>query len=388
MEIDEKHNPSSPNSWSELPLDLLSLVFESLSFANFQRAKTVCSSWYSASRQSVPKKNQIHWQILFPDQDNDNNSSCMLFNPEEKDKLYKTQDLGVEIAKNVCIATYGSWLLMKDPVLNIYITNLFTHERINLPPVELLWKDYELRFSSEEYRGMNIRSPRFWIDEKTKDYVVVWALRNRWIFYSKKGDNLWNKIPEISDCLDMVYKDHKLYFLNHGWLFNIFDISGETPRKTFQCVVMVETGFQPSMDTYEHRCKSWIFTDTKLVVTVAGQVLKVEKWWIRKNKSWSFRVLNRECRRPEIESLGDESMLLDQGITVLANDTNGFIRNSIYFSASNYEKRGTKDHYKNDFYIFNFKTQKTELLHTCDTFDGSILQFARARWFLPSFTHA
>ncbi|KAL1201732.1 putative F-box protein [Cardamine amara subsp. amara] len=118
--MEEKHhNPKShtclrldmSHFWSELPLDLLSLVFERLSYANFQRAKSVCSPWYSASRQSVPQKHQIHWLILSPE-NNNKNSSCMLFNPEEKDKLYKTQDLSVEFTKNICIATNGSWLLM------------------------------------------------------------------------------------------------------------------------------------------------------------------------------------------------------------------------------------------------------------------------------------
>ncbi|XP_024009180.1 putative F-box protein At4g22180 [Eutrema salsugineum] len=77
------------NSWLELPQDLVNSVFERLSFADFQRAKSVCSSWHSASRQ-----------------------------------------------QSVCKATYGSWHLMQDPCYNLYIVNLFFHESINLPPME------------------------------------------------------------------------------------------------------------------------------------------------------------------------------------------------------------------------------------------------------------
>ncbi|CAL9226396.1 unnamed protein product [Arabidopsis halleri] len=34
---------------------------------------------------------------------------------------------------------------MRDRWSDLYIVNLFTHERINLPPSGLLWKDYEAR---------------------------------------------------------------------------------------------------------------------------------------------------------------------------------------------------------------------------------------------------
>ncbi|KAG7594991.1 F-box domain [Arabidopsis thaliana x Arabidopsis arenosa] len=400
--IEEKHNPNydherlRPKSWSDLPLDLLISVFERLSFANYQRAKSLCSSWYSASRHSVPK-NQIPWLILFPgEEDDDNNNkeknfSCTLFNPEEKHKLYKTQDLGVEFAKSVCMATYGSWLLMRDPrrypLYNMHIVNLFTHERIDLPPVELLWKDYERRVASHKrtwYRGLSIRSPVFWIDEKTKDYLVVWGFRDWCVVYFKKGDTSWNQIPQTSDCYHMVYKDHKLYFLSYiEGIFKIFDFSGETPQQTFQSCVRVEL-FQIGRQL-RIPSNSWRIRATQLVVTVTGNVLKVEKWYRGRDRSLSFRVFKvytsgGYIKKPEqIYSLGNEFMLLDQGITVLANNTDGFIRNSIYFSTS---------HGKNtdDIFIFNLETQETERpLHTLS--DSSPIHFSRVQWFLPSFTH-
>ncbi|CAA7061759.1 unnamed protein product [Microthlaspi erraticum] len=169
MEREEKQNPNSHeriirdtrNAWSELPADLLISVFERLGFASFQRAKSLCSSWHSASRQCVPKK-QIHWLILY----NYNKDSCMLFNPEEKDKLYESQDL--ELSKGKCIATCGSWFLIKDPFYtNLYILNLFTHEIINLPSVESQFGTKEMK--RDEDNGFAVLSPVFWVDEKTKE---------------------------------------------------------------------------------------------------------------------------------------------------------------------------------------------------------------------------
>ena len=403
MEIEDKHNnPNSlerfrrrdtPKSWSEFPLDLLISVFKRLSFANFQRAKLVCSSWHSASKQCTPK-NQIHyWLVLFPENNLSENNSCTLFNLEEKDKLYRTKDLlGLEFAKSFCRKTYRSWLLMCNPMLNLYIVNLFTHERINLPPSEAqhgvikmertLDDDDVFRITThngKEYKGIRRRSPVLWIDEETREYVVLWELRQLCVVYSRKGDTSWNQIPvETSSCCDMVYKDSKLYFLSSFGQFRIFDFSGESPQQIFQCGVIVER-FRLGLQLRQPS-NFWNIVATKLVVTVTGQVLKVEKLWRMRSETWSFRVFKVYSsgylkKHDRIYSLGDESMLLDQGITVLADDTDGFIKNSIYFSVSH----GKDVH---DIFLFNLETQKTEPLHK---FDCSSVQFSRARWFLPSF---
>ncbi|XP_010436446.1 PREDICTED: putative F-box protein At4g22660 [Camelina sativa] len=358
----KNHNP---NSWSELPLDILNLVFERLSFANFQRAKSVCSSWYSASRQSVPK-NQIPWSICFPE-DNDNNSSCTLFNPEEKHKLYKTQDLGVEFHKSECIATYGSWLLMRDPRYNLYILNLFTHEKFNLPSVKsqlgtinlekviadwfLLSNDHNTSSKAED---IIMQSPVIWIDEKTKeDYIVLWGLRSWCVFYAKKGDTSWSQVPDISYCQHLVYKDHKLYSFSCKNILTILDFSGEIPQQTFRNPCLVD--------------------ETKLVVTVTGDVLKVERMKI--NQSFRiYKVYSSSRLLKEYEgvySLGDEAMILDLGITFPANDFEGFHRNSIYFC----DRENT-----HQISIFDLETKNMKRLHNFD------FNCSSSRWFLPSFT--
>ncbi|KAL1201733.1 putative F-box protein [Cardamine amara subsp. amara] len=397
--MEKNHNPNSheclrgdaSNFWSDLPLDLLNSVFQRLSFANFQRAKAVCSSWYSASRQS-PKKNQIPWLILFPK--NNNDTSCTLFNPEEKDKLYKTKDLIVDFAKNVCIATYGSWLLMKDHRYNLHILNLFTGEKINLPPVESqlgMTKiertlDDGFRITNISYiletKGIVIRSPVLWIDEKTKDYVVLWALENWCVVYAKKGDNLWNQIPGTLFCVHMVYKDHKLYFLRCSPYrnFRIFDFSGEIPRENFE-YSFIEPGFQ--LGPRRIISTSWSGCERKLVLTITGDVLKVVRMPSgRRSRTKSFRIFKVYSsellkKHEQVDSLGDEAMLFDLGVTVPANEIDGLNRNSIYF-------KGTLGKNTNAIFVFNLETQKMEPLRQLDC---SSLQLSSARWFLPSFTH-
>ncbi|AEE84567.1 unnamed protein product [Arabidopsis thaliana] len=362
--MEKNHNP---NTWSELPLDLLNLVFKRLSLVNFQRAKSVCSTRYSVSRQCVPER-QIALLILFPKEDNTDNSTCKLFNPDEKDKLYKMQDLGVEFAKSVCRATYGSWLLMQDSKYHLYILNIFTRKRINLPPVEsqlgmvkIERTIYDWFHFSHGHYSFSLSSPVFWIDEESKDYIVMWGLGVYCVVYAKKGDTSWNQIPQTSYFYDMVYKDHKLYFLSSTGTFQILDFSEEMDNKTSKVVCLL---------------------DRKLVVTVTGKALKVAKMWRPTYRTWSFRVFKISSSGYEkLDSLGDEALLLDLGITVLASDVEGFKRNSIYFSC---RPSGGYETNASDLFLFNLETQKMELLHK---FDCSSLQLYRSRWFLPSLTH-
>ncbi|CAA7022689.1 unnamed protein product [Microthlaspi erraticum] len=222
-------------------------------------------------------------------------------------------------------------------------------------------------------RGMHLRSPVFWIDEETKDYIVLWGIIGYWVVYSKKGDdNLWKQIPKTSSCYHMVYVDHKLYFLTECGGFCIFDFSGGFPQEIFVSSLPVER--------FETRLRNILYA-TKIVVRVTGEVLMVEKFLKKRSETWFFKVYKvSPPRLPKkkkvIDSLGDEVMLFDQGITVLANDVDGLVRDSIYFSSSHKNTH--------ELFLFDLKTRKTELLHE---FDSSSIPFSRGRWFSPRFTH-
>ncbi|CAH8320150.1 unnamed protein product [Eruca vesicaria subsp. sativa] len=384
--MEESHNP---NSWSELPTDLLISLLEHLSFTDFLRAKSVCRSWYSASRQCMPKNNHTPWLLLFSE-NNNNNGCCTLFNPEEKNKLYKTQDLDLERPSLFCLKTSGSWLLMQNRFNNLYVVNLFTKERINLPPVESQVGTTKLERGAVDFfritlpdgskpvKSMRIRSPVFWIDEKTKDYVVAWGLGPCCVVYSKKGDNSWLQIPEALDCFDMVYKDHKLYFLSESRDFIIFDFSGEAPQQCFWVRCVYVERFYTSGPRRPHPSNKKRLSSTKLVVTVSGDVLKVETFVRSLSRIWSFRIF-KVCSSglfERVKSLGDEAMLLELGITVVANNNEGISRNSIYF-------RGCYNDNTCDISLFNLETRKMEKLHKLDCSSDKL---SANRWFLPSFT--
>ncbi|CAE6026657.1 unnamed protein product [Arabidopsis arenosa] len=137
--------------WSEMCSDALQLILESLSFPDFHRARTVCSSWYSVSKSCVAgSRNRYPWLILFPEKSSVS-GSCTLFDPVE-DKTYKTRDLGNEFSECRCLASYGNWLLMLTPRIDFYVLNVFTGERINLPSLSL--QGGKVRFRRKDDGGV------------------------------------------------------------------------------------------------------------------------------------------------------------------------------------------------------------------------------------------
>ncbi|KAG7583602.1 F-box domain [Arabidopsis suecica] len=172
-----------PRTWSELSSDLLESIFEKLSFADFHRAKLVCSTWNSTSKRTVSRKSEPPWLILFPDSEE---NVCLLFNPEE-DRIYTTER---DFSKIRFLANSGKWFLVVDSGFSLCIIDVFNeNRRIDLPPLEsLLSSKYSLkRVRDKEFRwGLtsgsclemktdNLRG-LLWVDEKTVDSVGDEAL--------------------------------------------------------------------------------------------------------------------------------------------------------------------------------------------------------------------
>lgn len=261
---------------------------------------------------------------------------CLLFNPEEKEKVYRIQDLGVEFVSSHCLAIYGSWPFMKDPRYNLYIMNLFTRERINLPSVEAEFGRIKIERTiddmfrikiDDEYfhypeKDIHIELPILWIDEKTKDYVVMWLMQRRYpcLVYCRNGDNLWKHA--INYYSDMVYKDHKIYLYNSSRDVKVLEFSGDIPRQIFETHVNYDEGIEKGMPEriYPELGDVWHIKRTHLVVTLTGETLRVKSMIWSHLDVWSFRIYKLNSSNTDWEkltSLGDEAVLLDQGITVL-----------------------------------------------------------------------
>ncbi|CAE5978330.1 unnamed protein product [Arabidopsis arenosa] len=107
----------------------------------------VCSYWYSGSKQTVHRKSGTPWLMLFPDED----GGCLLCNPYKK-VVYKTKR---DCSGSRFLASCSKWLLMLDSRSRLYIIDVFSGNRIDLPPLESLLSNYSAlkRMKDRDRRG-------------------------------------------------------------------------------------------------------------------------------------------------------------------------------------------------------------------------------------------
>ncbi|KAF3604086.1 hypothetical protein F2Q69_00039255 [Brassica cretica] len=359
-----------------LILDLVILVMERLSFVDFHRARCVSSVWYSASK-SCRMRQANPWLVLFPADVlhlplESIDDSCKLFDPIDN-KSYTVRDLGSDILRTSCLASYNSWFLMLDRKTRFYLLNMLTRERIHLPSLDSMesteafhYKDNVTLLST----CYGIGAAVLWVDERNKDYFVVWAF-DRSLAYHKKGDDGWRVFRSSTNqrCVDMVFIESKLYVLIEDGSITSFDFScGDSP--------MEFASFTPSPECYDS------FDFDHLAVTLSGQVLAISRE--RRHSLNIYKMDPKSSKWSIIKSLGDEALLLDQQITVPAKD--GVSKNCVYynndrFGRGNNYSLGEDDngicvvniHTKNEVQLFNHLTA------------SSPLPFKDARWFVPTF---
>ncbi|AEE76623.1 unnamed protein product [Arabidopsis thaliana] len=314
--------------WSPvLAPDLIRSIFERLNFAEFHRAMSISLDWYSTAELCY-RQNPTPWLILFS---NYRHISCRLFDPLH-DKTYVIRDLGFDFHRSCCLATSGSWLLMLDHRTDFYLLNLFTRERICLPTLEAIdgWQmkfervgesDFLKTFTYREgYRSYSsglstkvvIENAVLWVDERSRDYLVVWSIEC-FFAYHKKGDNnkTWKviQLKKNEECSDIVFRESKLYVLNPNLNITVFDFSSGSPN---ECASF--TSQDIGLTLYPLSCFG------HLVITLSGEVLLIKT---RRYGIYSFDVYKMDPKSSkwrEIYSLGNEAILLDLGTTIAAKD--------------------------------------------------------------------
>ncbi|CAL9222646.1 unnamed protein product [Arabidopsis halleri] len=378
----------NPPTWSELCPDLLGSIFERLSFADFHRMKLVCSNWNSSSKRAMARKIEPPWLILFPYGEE---NVCVLYNPDE-DRIYKTVR---DFSGTQIVANSGKWFLMVDFGCNLYIMDVFSEKKIDLPDLEsLLPLAYALKCVRDKqcnnfglpsgcYQkeiARNLRG-RLWVDEKTGEFVVVWFFDpDIYLFYCKKGDNhytiisLYHEVPKLLKGLnDLVLRGYRLYIASKRGFVRVIDLSGQ---QDFEDV----TGSNPNQmfsPLGEHNSFS-------IAVTTAGEVLLVESKTFENQRT--FRLFKKDPNNEdplvhspkllEVDSVGDEALLLDLGITVPANHTIGIKPNSIYFTR--HDRARLRIPFDLDICVFNLATKTLKRFPQLAN-----LNLKDARWFLP-----
>ncbi|EOA32017.1 hypothetical protein CARUB_v10015260mg, partial [Capsella rubella] len=360
-------------------------VFERLNFVEFHRARSISLDWYSTAGLCY-RQHPTPWLILFS---NISRISCKLIDPHN-DKTYEVKDLGFDFHKSRCLANCGSWFLMLDHRTDFYIFNLFTRERIRLPSLEAMdgsqmrfertgeydfevTLDYKTKcghFTSGKIRKVRIKNAVLWVDEKSRDYLVVWNLEC-FIAYHKKSysNNSWKVFQPLNmrGCVNMVLKETKLYVLSLSKQITVYEFcggGGDTPN---ECASFRSPDFQKDLEN-------------SLVVTLSGEVLMIA----RKICNFDIYKMDQSSSKwIKTNSIGNEALLLDQGTTVEAKD--GVRRNYVYFSNGELHRYNEISLcYGTNSCVYDIQTDKVvQCFHQFA--DISLIPFKDARWFFPTF---
>ncbi|KAL9286590.1 F-box protein KIB2 [Arabidopsis thaliana] len=370
-----------------LILDLLRSILERLSFVDFHRGRCISLEWYSASESCLAVKNPTSpWIILFPSENVESkNDSCKLYNPRDHSS-YIVRDLGFDLARSRCLASSGSWFLMLDHRTDFHILNLFTRVRIPLPPLESTGDGNVFKRVYENVSDgscIKIDNAVLWVDEKRRDYLVVWNI-SRLFGYHKKGDEnyswkVFKPLKKNDCCIDMAFKENKLYVLSVTRKVTVYDFSGgDSPVK---CATFPSLRFRNGYSYNTQGCHY------KVAVTLSGEVLiivaKVEPY-PRVECFFAVYKMDHNSSGYERISLGGEALLLDLGITVEAK----YMKNCIYFSNDQFHRYNGKslcdDSNKNGICVYHIRSR-----YVVQVFEhltaSSTIPFKDARWFFPIF---
>ncbi|ESQ51911.1 hypothetical protein EUTSA_v10017793mg [Eutrema salsugineum] len=368
--------------WSEICTDALQLIFESLNFLDFHRARTVCSTWYSALKSRIAASgNRYPWLITFPEKFSIS-ESCSLFDPVE-DKTYETNDLGDELSESRCVASYGNWLLLLSPRLDFSVVNVFTAERFDLPSLSLSPKIGVSRFRRKydgdlilEHSRRNreaiinryINTAVLWVDGKTKAFSVFWIYNDLYLFSYKKGDDFWWHL-----------QGPKAFCLYHDHYIMVLDYSGDLPNEIVEANPYLNHPFEYVPQLWEYIWKR------RLAITVSGDVLIIVslKGFPENQEKRLFYIFKMNLQGHEwerVDSLGDEMLVFGDGLTIVAKDDIGgggiSKRDSICFVADDVWPPKLCTEFQSCAGVFDLAT--TEISWSLSPFGCS-----NTRWFVP-----
>ncbi|VVA96361.1 unnamed protein product [Arabis nemorensis] len=163
----------------------------------------------------------------------------------------------------------------------------------------------------------------------------------------------------------MVFKDSKLYVLGSRKII-VYDFSvGDSPKE----------------------CASFALPDcygnyfSNLAVTLSGEVIIISS--IGRSFFNFYKMDPKSSGWSIITSLGDEALLLDQGMTVAAKD--GVMKNCIYFSNDMLRRIIGTNLRKDDNGICVYNIQTKKVVQEFPHLTSSPLPFKDARWFFPNF---
>ncbi|RWW35282.1 hypothetical protein BHE74_00059804 [Ensete ventricosum] len=226
--------------WSELPLELLGMIYDELSIFDYIHCKTICKQWNLASKFGYhhPPKPQAPW-LMLPD---DNEFNVKLFSIIEN-KIYNIPCPEPMILKRIYIGSCYGWVTTVDELCNMYLLNPLTGVQISLPSVTTLPFVKTVHDSQGQIAqfivGQERKKLSFWSMHKIffekvilsaapnacNDFTIM-MIYGLWksLAFARAGDKAWTPISSDFCYIDLIYYNAKFYSINCQRIVEVWEL--------------------------------------------------------------------------------------------------------------------------------------------------------------------
>ncbi|KAG7530875.1 Reverse transcriptase zinc-binding domain [Arabidopsis thaliana x Arabidopsis arenosa] len=232
-----------------------------------QRSTTLTLDSAKVLRSNLIQRPKARSPLLMLSAEKDGCRSNSVYNPYN-DRVYETKS---DFSGYRFLGNSGKWFLVVDSRMKLYIIDVFSEKRIDLPPLESFKGSHFkiLRDGEENVKHMQMADNdpfrdefphaaedlrgRLWVEDKNGNYVVVWQFeKNQFLGFCRTGDDHYREIPtqlevqrELRGLYDMVLKGYNLYVFATREFIRHLDLSGQD-----------EDGFKDVSE--KHRLPMWM----------------------------------------------------------------------------------------------------------------------------------
>lgn len=356
MAIKSKRNPST---WSQLPEDILYLIFKRLSRLDHLRLKSICCLWNSV----VSLLQTMPWLMFRSDVDIEQNS-LQFFNPQDESRCRLKNFIPSGHGESFCVGSSHGWLVVMNNRASPYLLKPFSQDQIQLPDkitfpsVEDVLEGIKgswiisqrncrniLKFhyypSTRDLRENFIQKAVLTSDPSKNDNYGVCAIfgKKRRLALFLNGEQKWISL----DGLENGYRDiaccnnNEIYALSlYGLGIEVWHINNLSPAKN------IELGtFMDHLYTKSYLVES---RGEVLLVNCIGEGKQnnedddanENRSILRLCRQVRFEVIQMDFNRGEevmVKSLEDRALFIgkNHSMSISATDVLGCQENSIYF---------------------------------------------------------
>ncbi|KAK9931294.1 hypothetical protein M0R45_018573 [Rubus argutus] len=336
------------SKWSELPTDLLELIFIKLLYIDATRFRAVCPLWKNAVNfNSIPRN---PWLMLPSSQENNVNSR-RFFNPEDR-SFYTMKNIFRTFRHPCCVGSSHGWLVLLDRKAVAHIFNPLTRVSIQLPEIGTLVGlpnsfDVEVNAVHKRYRDLNCKAVLSSDPSHNQNFVaaVIFKQQKSKLAFCKQGYKSWIELSNdqrkhlwqyYSDVI--FHNDDQLSAIlhegSHGLSVDIWYLN-QTP--SLMKTIMLQPQLMVGREYHGNFRRTYLVEslgELLFVVRTIGNSYENKNFRYRTKDFYIFKMNRWNSQLEKVECLHDRALFLggNQSMSLSTRSFTEIKDNSIYFT--------------------------------------------------------